>query len=73
MLFNGLSFIKQTDDITKTILELAPEVLYTEVFIIVRNNKTKEVTDRRLSLMQGKKLFLSETHLEIFINNLLLE
>lgn len=73
MLFNGLSFNKQTDNIAETILSLAPEILYTEVYVIVRNNKTKEVTDRRLNLIQGKKLFRDETILEIFINNLLLE
>lgn len=72
MYFNGLVFNKQTDDISKSIIELTPEILYTEVYVSVRDNKTKEVTDRRLNLIQGKKLFRDETILEIFINNLML-
>lgn len=72
MYFNGLVFNKQTDDIQKSILELKPEILYTEVYVSVRDNKTKEVTDRRLNLIQGKKLFRDETIMEIFINNLML-
>lgn len=72
MYFNGLVFTKQTDDIAKSILDLTPEILYTEVYISVRDNKTKEVIDRRLNLTQGRKLFRDETILEIFINNLLL-
>lgn len=53
-------------------LKLTPDVLYTEVFVTVKDNQTKEITDRRLSLTQGKKMFRDETVLDIFINNLML-
>jgi len=72
LLFNGLVFKKQTDNIAETMLKLTPDVLYTEVFITVKDNQTKEITDRRLSLTQGKKMFRDETVLDIFINNLML-
>lgn len=72
LLFNGLVFKKQTDNIAETILKLTPDVLYTEVFVTVKDNQTKEITDRRLSLTQGKKMFRDETVLDIFINNLML-
>jgi len=71
MLFNGLSFKKRTDDIARTILQFKPEVLYTEVYVIVKHGK--DVTERRLNLRQGKNLFVNEDYLPIFINNLLLE
>lgn len=71
MLFNGLSFKKRTDDIAKTILQFKPEVLYTEVYVIVKRGK--DITERRLNLRQGKNLFVNEDYLPIFINNLLLE
>lgn len=72
MIFNGLTFNKQTDNVPESIVALTPEVLYTEVYVIVKDNKTKEITDRRLNLIQGKKLFRDETILEIFVNNLML-
>lgn len=72
LLFNGFVFKKQTDNIAETILKLTPDVLYTEVFVTVKDNQTKEITDRRLSLTQGKKMFRDETVLDIFINNLML-
>lgn len=71
LLFNGLSFKKRTQDISKTILSFKPEVLYTDMFVIVK--KGKDVTERHLNLKQGKNLFVNEDYLPIFINNLLLE
>lgn len=70
MLFNGLKFTKRTDNIEETILALKPDVLYTEVYVIV--TKGKDVIDRKLNLTQGKRLFLVDDFRTVFINNLLL-
>lgn len=70
MIFNGMTFTKQTADIAKSILSLKPDVLYTDIYITVK--KGKELTERKLSLKQGKNLFVNEDYLPIFINNLLL-
>lgn len=70
MIFNGMTFVKQTDDIAKAILSLKPDVLYTDIYITVKQGK--EITERKLNLKQGKNLFVNEDYLPIFINNLLL-
>lgn len=70
MLFNGLKFVKRTNELAETILKLKPEILYTEVYVTV--TKGTEVSERKLSLRQGKNLFINEDFLQIFINNLLL-
>lgn len=71
MMFNELKFRKQTDDIAKAIMELKPEQLYTDLYVVV--TKGKDRMERHLNLRQGKTLFLSEDFLGIFINNLMLK
>ena len=70
MLFNGLTVKKSTDDLDKAFTELAPEILYTEVYVIVK--KGNEVSERKLNLKQGRNLFINDSFREVFINNLLL-
>lgn len=71
MLFNGLKFLKKTNDIAETILKLKPDVLHTDIYVTV--SKQKEIlAERKLNLIQGRKLFLDEGFLQVFINNLLL-
>lgn len=70
MLFNGEKYKKSTDNIPEAILSFKPEFLHTELYVIVKEGK--EVTDRRLNLVQGRKLFMNDDFLEVFINNLLL-
>lgn len=69
--FNGKTFNTETDDVSKAIDELKPEQLLTEMYITVRGNEL--VSDRRLNLIQGRKLFANPEYKEIFINNLLLD
>ncbi len=71
MLFNGDTFKKKTDDIAKTILDLKPEQLHTEVYITVKSGK-EYAQERRLNLIQGKKLFINEDFMDVFISNLML-
>jgi len=69
MIFNGLTFKKSTNDLSKTILSLKPDILYTEIYITVK--KGDVVSEKKINLVQGRKLFNNSDFLEIFINNLL--
>lgn len=69
--FNGLKFNKKGTDLRKVIMSLKPEILYTEMYITVK--KGEQVSERRLNLIQGKRMFLDDIRLEVFINNLLLQ
>lgn len=71
LLFNGETKKKRTENIKDTILSLKPEVLYTEVYVILSEVGSKNKTERRLSLRQGKQLFNSDSFLDVFIINLL--
>lgn len=71
LLFNGETKKKRTENIKDTILSLKPEVLYTEVYVILSEVGSKNKTERRLSLRQGKQLFNSDSFFDVFIINLL--
>ena len=71
LIFNGLEFNKRSANIAKAIMEVKPEVLHTEMYVVI--GKKGDTTERRLNLVQGRKLFMNDDFLEIFINNLLLE
>lgn len=71
LLFNGETKKKRTENIKDTILSLKPEVLYTEVYVILSEVGSKNKTERRLSLRQGKQLFNNDSFLDVFIINLL--
>jgi len=68
--FNGLTFKKRTDNIAGVILALKPEVLYTEVYATASRIGSKNKIEKRLNLTDGKKLFLNEDFLKVFVNNL---
>lgn len=72
---NGETIKKRTKDIQKTIMESKPELLHTEVYITVSYGagKDKQVSERKLNLIQGRRLYLIDTMMEVFINNLLLQ
>lgn len=73
LLLNGETHKKRSENIKDAILSLKPEVLYTEVYVIVNKVGGKEKIERTLNLVQGKKLFNNEDFLDAFINNLLLD
>ena len=70
-LFNGEQYNKRTNDINQTILDIAPDILYTEMYVIVK--KGNVTMERKLNLGQGKRLFRDDVVREVFINNLLLK
>ncbi len=68
--FNGFTKKKRTDNLDIAILSLKPELLLTEMYVTA--TKGKAVSERKLNLVQGRKLFNDSSFREIFINNLLL-
>ena len=68
--FNGMVFKKRTDDLNETIKSLKPDWLHTEVYFTVKKDNT--VAERRLSLIQAKRVFNVDINREVFINNLML-
>lgn len=64
---------KRTDDLKKALLSMVPEVLYTEVYVIVQPVGSREKTKRRLGLRQAMRTFRDENNIDFFINNLLFD
>ena len=69
MFFNGFHFETKTNDIRESILSFSPGELFTEVFITI--TEKAGVRDRKLTLRQGKNLFMNEVFTDVFISNLL--
>lgn len=69
--FNGETFTKRPKDIKQAILSLKPEQLHTEMYVTLKNKE--DVRERKLNLVQGRKLFIDENFLDIFIMNLTLK
>jgi hypothetical protein len=69
MIFNGETFLVKTNDLKEAIMSLKPEALQTELYITIQKGEL-EMT-RKLTLVQGRKLFNDEMTLDIFITNLL--
>lgn len=68
--FNGEVYKTTTDDLEEALLEMKPDQLLTEIYVTAR--KRKEVAERRLSLQQGKRIFLDDMTRQVFVQNLLL-
>lgn len=69
--FNGESKALKTDDIASAIEEVKPKQLHTEMYVTVKNGK--QLVERRLLLIQAKRVFSDVFHRQVFINNLLLQ
>lgn len=70
--FNGETFNKRPkEDIRQAILSVKPSVLLTEMYVTLK--KGSDVRERKLNLVQGRKLFNNEDFLDVFIMNLLLK
>lgn len=67
---NGETLRKRTTDLNATIASLKPSWLHTEVYVKVTKGKQK--AERRLSLINAKRVFQDDFNREVFINNLLL-
>lgn len=69
--FNGELKRKRTTDVEKAIDEVRPPILHTELYFTLK--KGSHLIERRLNLIQGRKLFRDNVAREIFVNNLMLE
>lgn len=69
--FNGETYKKRPVDVKQAILSLKPAVLLTEMYVTLK--KGDDVRERKLNLVQGKKLFNDENFLDVFVMNLLLK
>ena len=69
---NEVAFNKRTKDIAKTLLELKPEFVFCDSYITLStgSGKNKVTTERKLNLVQSKRLFNSEDVLSVFVMNL---
>ena len=70
MIFNGETFTVKTDNVDEAIINLKPEQLLTELYIKLTNGEM--VVERRMNLVEGRKLFINEVTREVMVNNLLL-
>lgn len=71
MKVNNETHTKLTDDLEAGIVLLKPDVVYTEMYMTAKAGNM--VAERKLSLVQARKLFTDPTFRQIFINNLLLQ
>lgn len=71
LVMNGETFKKRTTNLNEAFLKMAPEFLHTEMYVTLKKGKLK--TERKLTLIDGRKLFANEDFREVFINNLILE
>lgn len=70
VIMNGETIRKRTADIGATLAALKPVWLHTEVYVTVQKGKQK--IERRLSLINAKRVFQNDVNREVFVNNLLL-
>lgn len=68
---NGETYSCITDNVKEYILSLKPELLFSEIYVTIKT--TEDIIERKLNLIQGKRLFSDEMNMDIFINNLFLE
>lgn len=72
-LFNGLKFEKRTDDIEEAIKEVAPAVLLTEMYVIAHKTGEKHnLVERKVNLIQAKRVFRDDITRKVFVMNLML-
>lgn len=67
--FNGETYTKRPKDLKESIMAVKPPLLFTDVYVTLKNNKN-DIRERKLSLHQGRKLFQDDNFLEVFVMNL---
>ena len=69
MKFNGETFNEVTEDPKKAIMSFKQEMILTESYITITKGEAE--FQRKLTLVQTRKIFNDEVALDIFINNIL--
>lgn len=67
-IINGMHYSKRTNDVEKTLVELKPEFVLTEMYVTVKQEDA--LTERRLTTPQAKKFYQDPIFRQVFINNL---
>lgn len=70
VVMNNENYSVETDDLNQALIDLTPEQLLSEVYVKV--TKGEAVVERRLSLVEAKRVFKVEVNREVFVNNLLI-
>lgn len=68
---NGVTYVEHTDNIEEALMALKPDQVLIEMYVKVHNDKFSN--ERRLSLVQARKIFTDPIAREVFINNFLLD
>jgi len=68
---NNEEFTKRTDNIEEGIMALKPAFVHTEMYLTAKGGDM--VSERKLNLVQARKLFSDSDYRQIFIHNLLLQ
>lgn len=66
--FNGETKSKRTEDVFKAIEAVKPPILHTEMYVTIKKNGHK--IERRLNLVDARRVFRDEMARTVFINNL---
>lgn len=66
---------KRTKDIKKAIMDCKPDFVFTDTYLTLSKGagKNKVTAERKLNLLQSKRMFGSEDVLDVFVNNLTME
>jgi hypothetical protein len=70
VVMNNETYSVETNDLNQALVDLKPEQLLSEVYVKV--TKGEAVCERRLSLIEAKRVFQVEVNREVFVNNLLI-
>jgi len=70
VVMNNETFTVETNDLNEALIAMKPEQLLSEVYVKV--TKGEAVCERRLSLVEAKRVFQVEVNREVFVNNLLI-
>ena len=67
-IINGETINKRNADIDLAIMAVKPELVLTEMYVTAKRDKS--MTERKLTMVQARKIFNDAMAREVFINNL---
>lgn len=67
-IINGETINKRNADIDVAFMAVKPELVLTEMYVTAKRDKS--MTERKLTMVQARKIFNDAMAREVFINNL---
>ena len=67
-IINGIHYSKRTDDVEKTLVELKPEFVLTEMYVTIKQKDA--LIERRMIAQHAKKFYQDPIFRQVFISNL---